>query len=853
MAKPISKEKGLYRQYAAKVNELLNDEEAQYIFDSLSAGRNSYMRMDRVESSAFDLSWITMIEQAIPDLGTIINNPRLNTKTVSDLVPVELARKTNADSVKHLASHTQFIKEIKDNGDVIPNKILNIGADDEIKTYENRFVATVIRHLVLFIEKRYEFVKNFAILHDHETLYFKNRSTIHESEVEIETKVKVISKKMDPVSLANNEYIKRIEQMRQYILYFYNSRFMKAFKTERDVRNPILQTNIIRKNPLYHHAYELYRFVEAYDRLGVSYKVDEHYTIFDNQELREMNSLMFANYLSLQGKEKAKTIKTRNHEYKPKILTSSDDEQFVFGPLLKGPIQFVRVDEPYQRYLDSKLAKDLPSEESLKKNEHLKNYYSQELDVRKLTQDEYDEKMKLLVRKGYQKVLFDKDVLAKIKQREEEEERERQRRIEARLKEEEEYLAKFRQRIVDEALAFRPELNYVTKDRVNSQNRTTYVDGREENHNIGTFYDNHGPEKTLQENQSNEDLERELAMQEMRLKNKNEEVFLGSSLEKEDDLEREINPPKKIEDIASPLETVPPISQPAISAPSAVSSVTQPQAEEPHEDAISMIVPLAPDNQNDMLTAGLEESEDNKEIPEVPSPAPVMDERVESDEEDSREFTTSENQDKVHLEDEGKRHDVPVPLPFDMDDPNRLTSDERKAVLTYGLDSLTGEDEEEDSDLLPNYGRGRMPSGIFGDPSKGDLNVPFDDADYDYYLDPFARIRALNKAYKEYDKAHGPYVTYPGLKLHELTDDLEDSTSFEKFDKESLTSGLMDEPQPIYPIELEGSEAYVIHTKYGYFVSEKKFSDDITQAYVYKNYDTANMKAMIIHGRVIKK
>ena len=78
MAKPISKEKGLYRQYAAKVNELLNDEEAQYIFDSLSAGRNSYMRMDRVESSAFDLSWITMIEQAIPDLGTIINNPRLN-------------------------------------------------------------------------------------------------------------------------------------------------------------------------------------------------------------------------------------------------------------------------------------------------------------------------------------------------------------------------------------------------------------------------------------------------------------------------------------------------------------------------------------------------------------------------------------------------------------------------------------------------------------------------------------------------------------------------------------------------------------------------------------------------------
>ena len=39
---------------------------------------------------------------------------------------------------KHGAGELFF--GVKDNGDVIPNKILNIGADDEIKTYENRFV-----------------------------------------------------------------------------------------------------------------------------------------------------------------------------------------------------------------------------------------------------------------------------------------------------------------------------------------------------------------------------------------------------------------------------------------------------------------------------------------------------------------------------------------------------------------------------------------------------------------------------------------------------------------------------------------------------------------------------------------
>ena len=155
-----SKEQKLYQEFTSKMKDVLKDEDAKKIFASLSMGENSYLRIDRIESSSFDLNWIHNIESCIPDLGTIILNPRLTTKTVEDLVPVELARKVNADSVKHLASHTQYIKEIDENGDVIPNKILNIGADDEVKTYENKFIATLIRMLVMFVEKRYQFVIN---------------------------------------------------------------------------------------------------------------------------------------------------------------------------------------------------------------------------------------------------------------------------------------------------------------------------------------------------------------------------------------------------------------------------------------------------------------------------------------------------------------------------------------------------------------------------------------------------------------------------------------------------------------------------------------------------------------------
>ena len=41
---------------------------------------------------------------------------------------------------------------------------------------------------------------------------------------------------------------------------------MKKLKTEKDVHNPIIQTNIIRKNPLYHHCYEVYKFIERYEK-----------------------------------------------------------------------------------------------------------------------------------------------------------------------------------------------------------------------------------------------------------------------------------------------------------------------------------------------------------------------------------------------------------------------------------------------------------------------------------------------------------------------------------------------------------------------------------------------------------
>ena len=415
MKKTVTTNKQLNKAYHSALKKIVRDSHAKEIYDSLSAGKNSYLRLDRLASSSFDKNWIEVIEDVIFDLGDIIANPRQHTKITGNLTPIELAKKVTSESVQHLASHTQYIKEIDDYGNVIPSKILSMSSDDDLHTYENRFIATFVRRLFLFISKRYEFVSKFAELHNEEILYFKNKSIVDGAEVEIETKIKVSYKKEDEETKINSGYVERIKQTRDYISYFYNSPFMKQMKNEKDVRNPIVQTNIIRKNPKYRHCYEVYRFIETYDRLGVDYKVDENYSLFNNEEIAELNRTLFANYVTLRGNGIAHEKKVNTKVYKPRILTSMEDESFIYGPLLEGPISFARVDDGYQAYLDSKIKKDLPLHPTKKEKE----YYADEYATKKENQQDIKAKNDLLKRRQKEVNAFEKkvkDILAKREQ-----------------------------------------------------------------------------------------------------------------------------------------------------------------------------------------------------------------------------------------------------------------------------------------------------------------------------------------------------------------------------------------------------------------------------------------------------
>ncbi len=450
----------LFEEYVSKMHSF-TDEGFTNINNGLFHGRNSILRYTRKGSSNFNPAWIDKIEDCLFDLGDIVTNPRDITAEESALTPIELAKKVNGESVRHLASHTQYIKEVNEHGDVIPGKILSHFNKDEICTYENRFIATFVRHLLLFVEKRYEFIKSTVDLETNDVLMMKNTSIINGQEVEIETKISVKRIVPDEVTTAARDYIERIENMRQYISYYYNSPFMKAMKNEKDVRKPILQTNIIRKNPKYRKCFETFTFIERFDSLGVSYKVDEQYHDYNEIERRKLNYLLTSQLLAV-NEDDLPVLKEKTRVYKPKILTSIDDEKFCYGNLLAGPIEFIRIDEGYRKWRESHIRKDLPTHPT----KQLREYYNDEYEEKRSIQEELKELDRLIARTQKEINHWEKIVQKAIKMRDKEEEIAAKKRLEEIRAYQEKLLEEKRKKIIAAANENRKEIKQAKKKKV---------------------------------------------------------------------------------------------------------------------------------------------------------------------------------------------------------------------------------------------------------------------------------------------------------------------------------------------------------------------------------------------------
>ena len=123
MANTISE---LYEKYAEQVGLALEDDRYfQYLFEMVQAGDNTIDQKHRVLHKVVDETWLNVIEDGIDAIFNIVDKPRRFITTSEEVVPVALAKKITADSVRHLSMNTQFIAS-DENGDIQPTRVLNV-------------------------------------------------------------------------------------------------------------------------------------------------------------------------------------------------------------------------------------------------------------------------------------------------------------------------------------------------------------------------------------------------------------------------------------------------------------------------------------------------------------------------------------------------------------------------------------------------------------------------------------------------------------------------------------------------------------------------------------------------------
>ena len=323
----------LYAKYTEGIEGALEEDRYfQYLFEMIQAGDNTLEQKNRVLHKVVDERWLTVVEEGIEAIFNIVDKPRRFITTSEEVVPVALAKKITADSVRHLSQHTQFIAQ-NEEGEIMPTKILNVSVEESYDLYENRFVYHLIQRLFSFVDKRTDVI--FWSTGDETCNVMSMESKIDDAYEEISYKVEMMIKNRQSVvenDMANMDLFKRIDRVRRMSRTLRASSFCDIMNGCAKVHSPIQRTNLMMKDPDYRTCYQLWQFIESYDEVGYTIEEQDSAMQFDEEYLLQMYINMITNYtvfksLLVSDPRKMSEIATEKREpVKPKFVKEIKEE-----------------------------------------------------------------------------------------------------------------------------------------------------------------------------------------------------------------------------------------------------------------------------------------------------------------------------------------------------------------------------------------------------------------------------------------------------------------------------------------------------------------------------------------------
>ena len=271
--------------------ESQNDPFGTYVLARVKGGQKTVANKTQSEIRNFDMSFLDTIESVYPALTKIMRDPKKSIRYEQEVVAVEKAKKVDSDTVRHLSSHTQLIKEITKDGDVIPSKVQTTFAEEELAIYENRFIKSLVKRIEMFLERRYEVMKVSLESFETERLNVQNEFLMSGQKVTVGLDIQIKNDLSVNVETTKEQY-NRLLYIRELIQSLKGTEFMRTLAKARDVVPPIMKTNIIMHNPDFKLCYGLWLYLDRVDGIATNIDVNEKTLKYSPAFDKDINTCM---------------------------------------------------------------------------------------------------------------------------------------------------------------------------------------------------------------------------------------------------------------------------------------------------------------------------------------------------------------------------------------------------------------------------------------------------------------------------------------------------------------------------------------------------------------------------------
>ena len=331
------------------------------IIDALGNGSAKIELKKRYMLKAIDEDWVSMIEDCIPALDEVIRTPSRFIEETEKVLPIELSRNISSRSIQHLSQHTDYISKVEDDM-VTPSKILNVFRDETNKTYENKFINTLINRLFLFVERRYETALKEGKDEKNTSLDYSQKFTHGDIQGKIHFRMEISEDPKQNEELKNYTYTKdlwhRVVHLHHVCRAYINSSFVKSMDGQ-FVRPPIIRTNAILKNKNLRQCLELWEFIESYENIGYNMLVQEDLETIDQRYIKEIYSVSALQYLIFRYNIK--------NEFEADKTLASGMNTDLLAPEIESELKPLDASEFNKTYTKTLLVSDTDSKEDAKR------------------------------------------------------------------------------------------------------------------------------------------------------------------------------------------------------------------------------------------------------------------------------------------------------------------------------------------------------------------------------------------------------------------------------------------------------------------------------------------------------